>query len=214
MTERPYFRKAIGELDALFAAAAADPDELKRLSEELTHRHVPKAVNLLARVKKAIEAIKAGQEPPKQDNSTQNTEKQAAPSSEEPTHITTSCKVCAQKLRVLLTTGTFSCPACKTEFKATFEDGVFALVFAHPAKESPQAKGLDDEPTTLGGAYALFEANEATSWEFIEGKRRKLLQQYHPDKVASLGPKLRAMAEAEGKRINVAYALIRQARGY
>ena len=87
-------------------------------------------------------------------------------------------------------------------------------MFAHSAKESPQAKGVDDEPITLGGAYALFEANEATSWESIEGKRRKLLQQYHPDKVASLGPKLRAVAEAEGKRINVAYALIRQARGY
>lgn len=208
---RPYIGKTIVELEALFAAGAADRDTLQRLSQELTHRKVPKAVNLLARIRAAIKTPGSHQEPPSQDHAAR---KKAAPSSEEPTHKTVPCKACGQVLRVPLTTGTFSCPSCKTKFKATFDDGVFSLVFANPTTENPQAKDLDDKPMTLDDAYALFEANDATPWETIEGKRRKLLQQYHPDKVASLGPKLRALAEVEGKRINVAYRMVQQARGY
>lgn len=207
---RPYVGKSIIELEALFAAGVAEPGELERLSQELTHRKVPKAVSLLAKVKATAEALASGTAAPKQGASTQKT---AAPSNDEPSHKTVPCKVCTQKLRVPLKTGTFSCPSCKAEFKATFEDGVFSLVFAHNAKEKPQTQG-PDVAITLDDAYVLFDASEETPWEAVEAKRRKLLQQYHPDKVASLGPKLRALAEVEGKRINVAFALIRQARGY
>jgi DnaJ-domain-containing protein 1 len=31
------------------------------------------------------------------------------------------------------------------------------------------------------------------------------MQEYHPDKVSSLGPKLREVAEAEAQKINAAY---------
>ena len=41
----------------------------------------------------------------------------------------------------------------------------------------------------------------------------QLIQQYHPDKVAALGLKLRAVAEEEGKRINKAYDMLRKLRG-
>jgi hypothetical protein len=42
---------------------------------------------------------------------------------------------------------------------------------------------------------------------FREIKRsyRKRMQEYHPDKVSSLGPKLREVAETEAKKINLAY---------
>ncbi len=66
---------------------------------------------------------------------------------------------------------------------------------------------------TLGDAYELFHADKGTAWEEIELIRRKLIQQYHPDKVAALGPKLRELAEVEGKRINIAFALLRKDRG-
>ena len=207
---RPYMSKSIVELEALFAAGAAEPIELERLSHELAHRKVPKAVSLLAKVKAAAEARAPDADASKQSASVRKT---AASSSEEPIHKTVPCKVCAQKLRVPLKTGTFSCPSCKAEFRATFEDGVFSLVFADSAKEKQQTQS-PDVAITLDDAYALFDASEGTPWEAIEAKRRKLLQQYHPDKVASLGPKLREVAAAEGKRINVAYALVRQARGY
>jgi DnaJ-domain-containing protein 1 len=38
---------------------------------------------------------------------------------------------------------------------------------------------------------------------------RKLIQQYHPDKVAALGPRLRRVAEEESKTINEAYDYFR-----
>lgn len=205
---RPYIGKTIVELEGIFAVGATDPRELQLLAEELAHRKLPKAVSLLAKVKAAVADPGAGQETRSDDN---GTHKKASSSSEEPTHKTVPCKVCTKPMRVPLTTGTFNCPSCKTEFKAAFEDGVFSLLFANPAKENPQSTG--DRQMTLADAYALFEASDATPWEAIEGKRRKLLQQYHPDKVASLGSKLRAVAAVEGKRINIAYALVRQARG-
>jgi DnaJ-domain-containing protein 1 len=34
---------------------------------------------------------------------------------------------------------------------------------------------------------------------------RERMQEYHPDKVSSLGPKLREVAEAEAQKINAAY---------
>ena len=42
---------------------------------------------------------------------------------------------------------------------------------------------------------------------FTDIKRayRQRMTEYHPDKVAALGPKLRDLAEAESKRINAAY---------
>lgn len=45
------------------------------------------------------------------------------------------------------------------------------------------------------------------TFDFAEVKRhyRDRIREYHPDKVAALGPKLRELAEAESKKINSAY---------
>ena len=66
---------------------------------------------------------------------------------------------------------------------------------------------------TLEDAYRVFDAKPDTPWEDIEQRRRRLLQQYHPDKVESLGPKLRRLAEVEGKRINIAFRLLHTSKG-
>jgi len=39
---------------------------------------------------------------------------------------------------------------------------------------------------------------------------RERMQEYHPDKVSSLGHKLRELADAEAKKINLAYEFFRQ----
>lgn len=57
---RSYRGKSTLELEAIFAAGAADAGELERLFQELGHRKVPKAAILLAKVKAAIEAIATG----------------------------------------------------------------------------------------------------------------------------------------------------------
>ena len=54
--------------------------------------------------------------------------------------------------------------------------------------------------------YALLGLPPGASFEEARAARNALLQQYHPDKVAGLGPKLREVAESETKRINAAFA--------
>ncbi|MBF0240679.1 MAG: J domain-containing protein [SAR324 cluster bacterium] len=59
-----------------------------------------------------------------------------------------------------------------------------------------------DDPYTILGI-----SNTATNEE-IKRAYITLIKEYHPDKVASLGTKLRDLAEKEAKRINAAYQKI------
>jgi DnaJ like chaperone protein len=102
----------------------------------------------------------------------------------------------------------YSCPQCKNSFRASFTDGILSVVFF---KNSNYDEGeSQNEKMTIEHAYKIFQANQFTPWEQIELTRRKLIQQYHPDKVYSLGEKLRKVAESEGILINTAYELIKK----
>jgi len=197
---RPYIQKTIIDLQQIFEASKDNPAELKKLAAELSYRKVPKAVAL---AKKVANVLKGG-EPEEPGTGSESSSKDVP---------IVECQGCGQLLRIKLSLEAreFSCPSCKAKFYASFSGGVHSVVFV---KESGRSEPSDDVPLTVEDAYKLFEANESTPWEQIELARRRLIQQYHPDKVAALGQKLRAVAEAEGKRINVAYAILRGNRGY
>ncbi len=48
------------------------------------------------------------------------------------------------------------------------------------------------------------------SREEVSAAYRRLVQQYHPDKVAELGPELRELAEQRMKEINAAYETLKR----
>ncbi len=73
------------------------------------------------------------------------------------------------------------------------------------AKRASRAKPAP-EPAPVEDPYSLLGLRPGASFEEARAARNALLQQYHPDKVAGLGPKLREVAEAETKRINAAFA--------
>lgn len=56
--------------------------------------------------------------------------------------------------------------------------------------------------------YAVLGVRPGASEGQINAAYRKMAQQYHPDKVAALGPRLREVAESEMKKINAAYELV------
>ena len=54
---------------------------------------------------------------------------------------------------------------------------------------------------------------DATEAE-IKKAYRDLMRQYHPDRVASLGPELQETAAKRAKEINEAYHIIERRRGF
>lgn len=56
--------------------------------------------------------------------------------------------------------------------------------------------------------YALLDVPKTADQDAIHAAYRRQMALYHPDKVASLGPELRRVAEERTKTINAAYALL------
>lgn len=207
---RPFIQKSIFEMQELYAASQSNPAELKRLLAELKHRKLPKANALADKVRKSLDALKQAPESGQPKESPNEPTAGATP-----THKIVVCQKCGQRLRIELSEGKREqrCPTCKTLFTTAYQDGVLSVVFEGAEPENGPTQKPQPLHVTLGDAYELFHADKGTAWEEIELTRRKLIQQYHPDKVAALGPKLRELAEVEGKRINIAFALLRKDRG-
>ena len=60
--------------------------------------------------------------------------------------------------------------------------------------------------------YRVFGLTEEASDAEIDLAYRRLIGQYHPDRVAGAAPELRQQAEAKARDINAAYDRIRQLR--
>lgn len=61
--------------------------------------------------------------------------------------------------------------------------------------------------------YKVLEIAENASREEIATAYKLKIRQYHPDKVAALGPELRDLAELKSKQINAAYDFALKLRG-
>ena len=61
--------------------------------------------------------------------------------------------------------------------------------------------------------FVVLKVSQHATAEEIHTAYRSLIRQYHPDKVATLGEELRALAEQKSKSINAAYAAGLRARG-
>ncbi|MFN0040193.1 MAG: DnaJ family molecular chaperone [Burkholderiales bacterium] len=70
----------------------------------------------------------------------------------------------------------------------------------------------DTEPASPAWFTVLNVPPSATPDE-IRQSYRTLVSQYHPDKVATLGAELKAVAERKSKEINVAYEEAKRVRG-
>ena len=71
-------------------------------------------------------------------------------------------------------------------------------------KEQLQARV---RPLTVREAFAVFNLSPGCDAASLKESYHKLILQNHPDKVAALGPQLKAVAEQETKNINAAYSL-------
>ena len=60
--------------------------------------------------------------------------------------------------------------------------------------------------------YRVLDVDPAASMAEIEAAYRRLISQYHPDKVAGAAPELRDAAEKRAREINAAYDRIKTLR--
>ena len=72
------------------------------------------------------------------------------------------------------------------------------------ARESQQEQAARDD-SIADAWYRVLGVPENASKEQITEAYKKMISQYHPDKVAHLGHDLRDLAETKSKQINAAY---------
>lgn len=74
---------------------------------------------------------------------------------------------------------------------------------ADASSPEPQSQQADAKP--LAAWHEVLELHQHATPDQIREAYQRLMSQYHPDKVASLGAELRALAEKKSKEINAAY---------
>jgi hypothetical protein len=84
-------------------------------------------------------------------------------------------------------------------------------------RHAPRGDPPDTETQTAGHAevdwaYRVLGVREDASDAQIARAYRKLMAQYHPDRVAGAAPELQAIAEQKSREINAAYRRIQKLR--
>ena len=72
-------------------------------------------------------------------------------------------------------------------------------------KSNKKSKAVPPKPPQDEDPYKTLGLSPGSTWDQVRKTRNELLIQYHPDKVAAMGPKLREVAEAETEKINAAF---------
>ena len=79
-------------------------------------------------------------------------------------------------------------------------------VFSSAARDAPQATPAPDDP------YKVLEVEPTASDDDIETAYRRLIAQYHPDKVDGAAAEIRELAAKRAGAINAAYDAIQKIR--
>ena len=75
-----------------------------------------------------------------------------------------------------------------------------------PSRPTPPPSASPSSP------YEVLGVPRTATFEQIRAAYQRLVQQYHPDRVADMGPELREVAERRTKEINVAYSYFKRAK--
>jgi hypothetical protein len=125
------------------------------------------------------------------------------------------CLECGTSLRLRLLAGhkIYRCPSCKTEYKTVQTDGerpVFLISSSRHYTQHSEASATRKRkvPPEVHTALAVFALEAQATLEDVRLAYRDQVKQYHPDRVAHLGPELRNVAEKKTKEINSAYQVL------
>jgi len=99
-------------------------------------------------------------------------------------------------------------------FLARLVRGALANLGQTTARPYPHGPGSAG-PSSAGhnstkNAYEVLDIPSGASQQEIHAAYQRMVRQYHPDRVADMGPELRHIAEERTKEINEAYARLRR----
>jgi len=120
-----------------------------------------------------------------------------------------SCPSCKQKIRVKmpLKFNTGKCIKCNSKFHiSTDESGNLYITGSSYSKEKSEG---DSHIDSIDDCFNILGILNDASPEKIKSAYRKKMKEYHPDKVAHLGEKLKVIAESEAKKLNSAYLMLK-----
>ncbi len=80
----------------------------------------------------------------------------------------------------------------------------------HPRQQLIHRTGPRQVPRAVKSALTTLGLGESLDLELARKAYRKIVQSYHPDKVAHLGPELRRVAEAKTKELNTAISVVEE----
>lgn len=120
------------------------------------------------------------------------------------------CPNCKQKIRVVLPlpSNRGKCSSCQNLFKVSSDE--FGNIYIYGADKN---KSTHDATLTVTDSFNILEINQSSTESEIKRAYKIKMKEYHPDKVASLGDKLKDIATKETKQINAAFKML-QKNGY
>ena len=80
-------------------------------------------------------------------------------------------------------------------------------------EQEPYQKSPQDDNNVSSPWHEMLNVSPNASVDEIRKSYKILMHQYHPDKVASLGDELKALAERKSKELTTAYRKAMQLRG-
>lgn len=119
-----------------------------------------------------------------------------------------NCPGCAQRIRVTtpLPEGVGKCVKCETRFLIRSDES--GNLYIYPAGDVPQ----DDANTDLdlNECCKILGVDWYADEDVVRAAYKKMMREYHPDKVSGLGKELQALAEKKSKQINAAYMFLKK----
>lgn len=118
------------------------------------------------------------------------------------------CPACGTQLRVQRSAAAlWRCPTCRARLRVRFSSSGHATAETEVEADCEESgpPPLHSTPRSWNSPYEILGIRSSATLVEIKAAYRSRIQEYHPDKVAALGPELRALAEEKTKLIVEAY---------